>query len=112
MKQRSSHTGAAGAKLRCYAAVLLLAVSGVIPAAVVVAEPTDDSLRIYAVRVGGSYGVYLGNGLIITAAHVAGPRVRIADLDLTARIIKSSPLEEHDLALLSVDEQSLPVSQR
>ena len=53
-----------------------------------------------------------GTDFIITAAHVAGPRVRISDLDLPAEIIKSSPLGELDLALLSIDAQSLPVSLR
>ena len=95
-----------------YTAMLVLVVLGLVPAAAAVAESADDSLRVYAVRVGGSYGVYLGNGLIITAAHVAGPRVRISDLDLPAKIIKSSPLGELDLALLSIDAQSLPVSLR
>ena len=111
MKKRSCHTRVAAVTMH-YAAMLLVAVLGVLPAAPAVAQSTDDSLRIYAVRVGGRYGVYLGNGLIITAAHVAGPRVRIADLDLPAKIIKSSPFEELDLALLSVDAQNLPVSQR
>ena len=111
MKKRSCHTRVAAVTMH-YAAMLLLAVLGVLPAAPAVAQSTDDSLRIYAVHVGDRYGVYLGNGLIITAAHVAGPRVRIADLDLPAKIIKSSPFEELDLALLSVDAQNLPVSQR
>ena len=44
------------------------------------ADPTDDSLRIYAVNIwqdppqswGPGRGVYLGKGLVITAAHVVG----------------------------------------
>jgi S1-C subfamily serine protease len=80
------------------------------------ADTTDDSLRIYAVHVsGGLYGVYLGQGLIITAAHVVGsanPPVRIAGLNLSAKVVKSSPFEQLDLALLSVDEEKLPVSLR
>lgn len=77
----------------------------------------DYSLRLYyAVHVsGGLYGVYLGNGLIITAAHVVGsshPPVRIAGLNLTANVLKSSSFEQLDLALLSVDQESLPVSFR
>ena len=105
--QRSSFT----ATVRHIISLLVL-VLGLASGAPVMAQSTDDFLRVYAVRVGASYGVYLGNGLIITAAHVAGPRVRIADLDLPAKIIKSSPFEELDLALLSVDAQNLPVSQR
>ena len=42
-------------------------------------DPTDDALRIYAVHVVPHpeppwplYGIYLGRGLVITAAHVVG----------------------------------------
>jgi hypothetical protein len=79
------------------------------------AQPTDDSLRVYAVNVGTKYGVYLGKGLIITAAHVVGPAsyakpiVHIADMDLPAKVIRESPFEWWDLALLSIDEQKLPI---
>ena len=77
---------------------------------------TDSSLRIYAVHVSdGLYGVYLGKGLIITAAHVVGSAnapVQIADLNLQAKVVKRSPFEELDLALLSVDEEKLPISLR
>jgi S1-C subfamily serine protease len=73
-------------------------------------------LRIYAVHVsGGLYGVYLGQGLIITAAHVVGsanPPVRIAGLDLSGKVVKLSPFEQLDLALLSINEEKLPVSLR
>ena len=52
--------------------------------------------------------------LIITAAHVvpADPKVQIGDLDLPAKVIKVSPLEQFDLALLSVDDSKLPISLR
>jgi hypothetical protein len=80
-------------------------------------DPIDDSLRVYAVHVNGRvYGVYLGNGLVITAAHVVGsaptPPVRIAGLNLPGKVLKLSPFEELDLALLSVDEEKLPISLR
>jgi S1-C subfamily serine protease len=79
-------------------------------------DSPDDALRIYAIHVsGGLYGVYLGQGLIITAAHVVGspnPPVRIAGLDLSGKVIKLSPFEIFDLALLSVDEEKLPISLR
>jgi len=83
-------------------------------AASIPSQPTDLSLRVYAVHVGGLYGVYLGKGLIITAAHVASgdPKVRIAGLELPAKVLKISPFEQLDLALLSVDENKLPVSLR
>jgi hypothetical protein len=87
----------------------------------------DDSLRIYAVNVVHSrpleepfigYGIYLGQGAVITAAHVLGrwpsfisnPRVLIAGQELPAKIIKEGSIETIDLALLSVDETRLPVS--
>ena len=79
------------------------------------AESNDDSLLVYAVHVSSLYGVYLGKGLVITAAHVVVPannRVRIAGLELPANIIKRGLLERVDLTLLAVDEQRLPVSLR
>jgi len=90
------------------------------------AQSSDDSLRIYAVsivkytpyRFNGD-GIYLGHGLVITAAHVVGhwpaltrPHVVVADQDLPAKIIKEGSFEAVDLALLSVDETLLPVSLR
>ena len=56
----------------------------------------------------------MGNGLVITAAHVVGqaastkPSVRIADLDLPANAIKEGAFEEVDLTLLSINEGNLP----
>ena len=89
------------------------------------AEATDDSLRVYAVDIvphssqsRSGTGVYLGRGLIITAAHVVGraakskPSVRIAGLDLPANVIREGAFEQVDLTLLSVDEQKLPLNLR
>ena len=92
----------------------LVSVLGMASAGPTVAQSTDHSLRVYAVHVGPHGGVYLGNDLVITAAHVVStnPRVRIAGLDLPAKVIKKSFAEAEDLALLSVDAQKLPVSQR
>ena len=62
------------------------------------------------------YGVYLGNGLILTAAHVAGdvaqtkPHVVIAGQDLPATPIKQGSLQGVDLTLLSIDGTELPGS--
>src|SRR6202034_1068813 len=62
------------------------------------------------------YGIYLGNGLILTAAHVAGefaqtkPRVLIAGQDLPASLVKEGTLDTIDLTLLSIDGTKLPVS--
>jgi S1-C subfamily serine protease len=61
------------------------------------------------------YGVYLGNGLILTAAHVAGnveqtrPHVLIAGRDLPAALVKQGSLESVDLTLLSIDGTKLPI---
>ena len=86
-------------------------------------DPADDSLRLYAVDIwhdppqswGPGRGVYLGNGLVLTAAHVVGsaartrPSVRIAGMDLPAKAIKEGKVERVDLTLLSIDEQKLPI---
>ena len=86
-------------------------------------DPADDSLRLYAVDIwhdppqswGPGRGVYLGNGLVLTAAHVVGsaarsrPSVRIAGMDLPAKAIKEGNVERVDLTLLSINEQKLPI---
>ena len=94
------------------------------------ADATDpnDSLRVYAANVVHTapfgkpfigYGIYLGHGTIITAAHVVGhwpfftnTRVLIAGQDLPAKVVKEGTVALIDLALLSVDETRLPVSLR
>ena len=64
---------------------------------------------------GPGYGIYLGNGLILTAAHVAGdvaqtkPHVVIAGQDLPAALVKQGSLDSVDLTLLSIDGTKLPV---
>jgi S1-C subfamily serine protease len=91
-----------------------------------IAENPDDALRIYAVDVVHTrpfndpfigYGIYLGQGVVVTAAHVVGrwphftnPRVLIAGRDLPAKVIKEGSSEQTDLALLSLDQERLPVS--
>jgi hypothetical protein len=60
-------------------------------------------------------GVYLGKGLVLTAAHVVTPVYRtkpivhIAGMELPATAIREGNFERVDLTLLSVDEQKLPV---
>ena len=92
------------------------------------AQSPDDDLKVYAVNVVKTppfekqftgYGIYLGHGTVITAAHVVGhwpaitnPRVLVAGLDLPAKVIKEGSFEQTDLALLSVDKERLPVSLR
>jgi len=92
------------------------------------AQPSDNALQIYAVRIvmtpplEKSFtgdGIYLGDGKIITAAHVIGsrpslsnPRVLIGGEDLPAEIIKDGSFPDTDLALLSIDATKLPMRLR
>ena len=94
----------------------------VIPISPTHADSTDDSLLIYAVNIhqtpmqswGPGYGIYLGKGLFITAAHVAGhtwftrPKVAIAGTEYPTMVVKAGDFETIDLTLLSVDETQLP----
>ena len=89
----------------------------------------DEVLRLYGVNVVHTippfkrwfvgYGIYLGNGAVLTAAHVighwpsiTGPRVFIDGQDLPAKVVKEGSIERNDLALLSVDQARLPISLR
>jgi len=92
------------------------------------AQSSDDDLRVYAVGVsrGGpfiwpysGYGIYLGESAIITAAHVVGrwsifanPTITIAGLKIEAKVIKKGSFPQLDLAQLSIEQASLPVSLR
>ena len=88
-------------------------------------EPLDDALRVYAVHINRTppqswpgYGMYLGNGLVITAAHVPGnfadtrPHVIVNGSDYPSRLVKQGSLDGVDLTLLSVDPAALPVRMR
>lgn len=88
-------------------------------------EPLDDALRVYAVHINRTppqswpgYGMYLGNGLVITAAHVPGnfvdtsPHVIVNGNDNPSRLVKQGSLDGVDLTLLSVDPAALPVRMR
>jgi len=78
----------------------------------------DDSLLPYSVGVNGGAGIYLGKGLVLSVAHVVGggilnkPKVIIAGQTLIATVVKASPFEQLDLALLEINEEGLPVSLR
>jgi S1-C subfamily serine protease len=87
------------------------------------AEDADNSLLLYAVSINqtpttgrSGTGIYLGKGLVLTASHVVGealinrPHVTIAGQDLLARVVKQDTFEHSDLALLQIDEDSLPAS--
>jgi len=81
----------------------------------------DDAFRRFAVHVDRTpkqlwpgYGIYLGDGLVITASHVAGdvsvtrPKVVVDGQVLPARAVKEGSLETVDLTLLSVVPQEIP----
>ena len=87
--------------------------------------PGDGDLQFFAVHINRTppqswpgYGVYLGNGLVLTAAHVPAnvaetkPHVLMAGRDLPASLVKQGSLEDIDLTLLSVDPATLPLRWR
>ncbi|WKA30637.1 S1 family peptidase [Bradyrhizobium roseum] len=90
------------------------------------AQSADDTLLPYAVSIhqtpmqswGPGSGIYLGKGLFITAAHVAGrtwltrPKIAIAGFEYPTHVVKEGSLEGTDLTLLSVEETLLPVRLR
>jgi hypothetical protein len=83
------------------------------------ADPTDNWLRTYVIQmlygpaqsIGGA-GVYVGKGLVITAAHVGGDGVRINDINMPAKMVKGGTFETIDLALFSIEEEQLPINLR
>ena len=85
------------------------------------AENPDDALLVYAVNIHRTpvqpwtgNGIYLWNGLFVTAAHVVGagwitrPKVVIDGQEYPTLIVKEGGFEQTDLTLLSVDEKFLP----
>jgi len=90
------------------------------------AESPDDSLRAYAINVhrtplqtwGPGYGIYLGKGFFITAAHVAGrawltrPKVVAGGQEYPTQVLKEGSFEGTDLTLMSVEESLLPLRLR
>jgi hypothetical protein len=85
----------------------------------------SDSLLAYAVNVHRTplqswpgYGIYLGSGIFITAAHVVGrawmtqPKIAISGVEYPTRAVKEGSFEGTDLTLLSVDEKLLPMRLR
>ena len=67
---------------------------------------------------GPGYGIYLGKGLFITAAHVAGhtwitrPKVTIAGEEFPTQVVKAGDFDTIDVTLLAVDENLLPLRLR
>jgi hypothetical protein len=87
---------------------------------------SEDTLLAYAItiklssmqRTWSGYGIYLGKGLFITAAHVAGrtwltrPKVVIAGQEYPTSVVKEGSFEGTDLTLLSIEESLLPMRLR
>ncbi len=87
------------------------------------AQETDNSLKNYSIHVFQNenegwtgFGVYLGKGYFLTAAHVAGlwfwrwPQAEVGGTKYPTRVAKDGHFHQLDVTLLSVDEQLLPVS--
>jgi S1-C subfamily serine protease len=85
------------------------------------AQTFSDELLPYAVHVERTpkqpwpgYGVYLGNGYVLTAAHVVGhaiitqPRIVIGGRPFPTEVIKEGTFETNDLTLLRVEPSLLP----
>ena len=98
-------------------------VVGAVIAGSVRLQDADDALRLYAIHIDrtqgqplNGYGVYLGNGIVITAAHVVGggdatkPQVKIAGERLPTKVVKDGNVNDIDLTVLSVDTSLLPES--
>lgn len=90
------------------------------------AQALDDTLQAFAVHVartplpdwGAGAGIYLGNGMVLTAAHVVGrswltrPRILIGADGYPASAVKEGRFEDTDLTLLAVDGAALPLRLR
>jgi hypothetical protein len=106
--------------------ILILAAVGLFPfatSAQQAREAVAAALTPFAVNIGRlekqpwpGYGIYLGDGLVITAAHVAGgalwsdETVHIAGKVLNAKFVKVGNFERVDLTVLRIDPSSLPPS--
>jgi len=86
---------------------------------------SERTLLAYAVNIHRTpvqnwpgYGIYLKDGLFLTAAHVVGrgwltrPKVVISGTEYPTKIVKEGSFEGVDLTLLHVDEQLLPMRLR
>ncbi len=114
------------AHMGCTACALFLCAASLISECRAGADPLDESLLAFAVHIhqtpmqswGPGAGIYLGRGVFITAAHVAGhtwwtrPKVAINDQEFSTRTIKEGSFEGTDITLLGVDERLLPLRLR
>lgn len=89
---------------------MIAALSGATPAAAAepAANPQDVAVTIQRMPAAtwAGYGIYLGDGLVLTAAHVAGqgilnhPRALVAGQPVAVEIVKEGSYPDHDLAVL------------
>ncbi len=104
-------------------ALLALVAGGEVHAAQALPPAAGEKLKPFAVNIiraqpqsWPGYGVYLGEGLVLTAAHVPGhardgdPSVLIAGKTLPAKFVREGVFETLDLTLLRIDARSLPPS--
>jgi hypothetical protein len=90
------------------------------------AQDASETLLAYAVNVhrtpmqswGPGYGIYLGGGHFITAAHVVGrawmtrPKIAISGVEYPTEVVKEGSFDGTDVTLLSVDPEHLPMRLR
>jgi S1-C subfamily serine protease len=91
--------------MRFVASLCVALIAATLTAELAQSQDAHDPLRFYAVTVGADHGVYLGNGLVITAAHAADndSRVYIGGATLPSKLVKRD--NQADLLLLSIDAQ-------
>jgi hypothetical protein len=109
------------ARVHLIIAIWLILV-GLPPISVFAEDSTDAALQFYAVQVlhtseqsPAGAGIYLGKGLVITAAHITGSNqigVRFDGVSVPARVLKRGALQKIDLALYAVRENDLPTAYR
>jgi hypothetical protein len=106
----------------CFLATIFLAISIAPPAFADGPQKPDDAFLIYGIDIRLSSAtqswsgnaIYLGKGLIISAAHVVGRAattkimILFGAQEYPARIVKEGSFDGIDLTLLSIEERSLP----
>ncbi len=81
----------------------------------------DAALKVFSVHIDHTpkqpwpgNGIYLGNGYVLTAAHVAGhapetnPHVVIDGRALQTTMVREGQFEQDDLSLLRIDDTAIP----
>ena len=106
--------------------VLLLSLTSLFSESRASADVLDETLLAYAVHIhqtpmqswGPGAGIYLGQGVFITAAHVAGqtwwtrPKVAINNQEFPTRTLKEGSFENTDITLLVIEERLLSMRLR